>query len=67
MMRGALERAPLLKPQIDGIPFDGGLVGTTGYDVVRFFEKLPAERTRSATVCRRPSMSHPSRCSCSTT
>ena len=41
MMRGALERAPLLKPQIDGIPFDGGLVGTTGFDVVRFFEKLP--------------------------
>jgi anthranilate synthase component 1 len=41
MMRGALDRAPLLKPQIDGIPFDGGLVGTTGYDVVRFFEKLP--------------------------
>jgi anthranilate synthase component 1 len=41
LMRGALERAPLLKPQIDGIPFDGGLVGTTGYDVVRFFEKLP--------------------------
>src|SRR5262245_27146880 len=41
MMRSALERAPLLKPQIEGIPFDGGLVGTTGYDVVRFFEKLP--------------------------
>ena len=44
MMRGALERAPLLKPQIDGIPFDGGLVGTTGYDVVRFFERLPPNR-----------------------
>src|SRR5262245_66287430 len=25
LMRDALERAPLLKPQIDGIPFDGGL------------------------------------------
>jgi anthranilate synthase component 1 len=44
MMRGALARAPLLKPQIDGIPFDGGLVGTTGYDVVRFFERLPPNR-----------------------
>jgi anthranilate synthase component 1 len=44
MMRAALERAPLLKPQIDGIPFDGGLVGTTGYDVVRFFERLPPNR-----------------------
>ncbi len=41
MMRRALERAPLLKPQIEDIPFDGGLVGTTGYDVVRFFERLP--------------------------
>ncbi len=41
MMRGALERAPLLKPQIEDVPFDGGLVGTTGYDVVRFFERLP--------------------------
>src|SRR5262245_37511846 len=44
MMRRALERAPLLKPQIDGIPFDGGLVGTTGYDVVRLFERLPPNR-----------------------
>jgi anthranilate synthase component 1 len=43
-MRAALERAPLLKPQIEGIPFDGGLVGTTGYDVVRFFERLPPNR-----------------------
>jgi anthranilate synthase component I len=41
LMRRALERAPLLKPQIEDVPFDGGLVGTTGYDVVRFFERLP--------------------------
>jgi anthranilate synthase component 1 len=41
LMRGALERAPRLAPEIDGFPFDGGLVGTTGYDVVRFFERLP--------------------------
>ena len=33
-----------MKPQIDGIPFDGGLVGATGYDVVRFFERLPPNR-----------------------
>jgi anthranilate synthase component 1 len=44
LMRDGLERAPLLKPQIDGIPFDGGLVGTTSYDVVRFFERLPPNR-----------------------
>jgi anthranilate synthase component 1 len=42
LMREALARAPALKPEIDGIPFNGGLVGTTGYDVVRFFERLPA-------------------------
>ncbi len=44
LMRGAVEGAPLLKPQLDDIPFDGGLVGTTGYDVVRFFERLPPNR-----------------------
>jgi anthranilate synthase component 1 len=41
LMREVLERAPTLHPEIDGIPFNGGLVGTTGYDVVRFFERLP--------------------------
>jgi anthranilate synthase component 1 len=44
LRRGALARAPKLSPAIDGIPFDGGLVGTTGYDVVRFFERLPPNR-----------------------
>ena len=47
MMRRALERAPLLKPQIEDVPFDGGLVGTTGYDVVRFFERLPPNHARA--------------------
>jgi anthranilate synthase component I len=41
MMRDLLAKAPTLHPEIDGIPFNGGLVGTTGYDVVRFFERLP--------------------------
>jgi len=44
LMRDALARAPKLAPAIDGIPFDGGLVGTTSYDVVRFFERLPPNR-----------------------
>jgi anthranilate synthase component I len=44
LMREALNRAPLLKPSIDGIPFDGGLVGATGYDIVRLFERLPPNR-----------------------
>jgi anthranilate synthase component 1 len=43
-MRDALRRSPELKPAIDGIPFNGGLVGATGYDVVRYFERLPPNR-----------------------
>ena len=41
LMRGALELAPKLRPDIEGLPFSGGLVGVSGYDVVRLFEKLP--------------------------
>ena len=44
LMRGMLDRAPALQPEIDGIPFNGGLVGTTGYDIVRLFERLPPNR-----------------------
>jgi anthranilate synthase component 1 len=44
LMRDALHRAPALHPEIDDVPFNGGLVGTTGYDVVRFFERLPPNR-----------------------
>ena len=40
-LRVALKRAPLPQPQIEGLPFCGGLVGVSGYDVVRLFEKLP--------------------------
>ena len=46
MMRDALARCPELAPSIDEIPFNGGLVGATGYDVVRFFERLPTMPTR---------------------
>lgn len=41
-LRGALAIAPQPKPQIPGLPFAGGLVGAAGYDVVRQFERLPA-------------------------
>jgi anthranilate synthase component 1 len=41
LMRDSLRKAPELKPAIEGVPFNGGLVGATGYDVVRFFERLP--------------------------
>jgi anthranilate synthase component 1 len=29
------------KPDVPGLPFTGGLVGVSGYDVVRLFERLP--------------------------
>jgi len=45
LMRATLARCPELKPSIGEIPFDGGLVGATGYDVVRFFERLPPARS----------------------
>ena len=44
VLRRALNDAPDLLPQIDGLPFTGGLVGAFGYDVVRYFEKLPPNR-----------------------
>jgi len=44
LMRAAVAASPALKPAIEGIPFAGGLVGATGYDVVRYFERLPQNR-----------------------
>ncbi|MEC9375228.1 MAG: anthranilate synthase component I family protein [Pseudomonadota bacterium] len=40
-LREALELAPKLFPEIDGLPFSGGLVGAAGYDIIRNFEFLP--------------------------
>ena len=40
-LRRALAAAPQPKPEVDGLPFSGGLVGVSGYDVVRLFERLP--------------------------
>ena len=48
LMRDLLDRAPALAPEIEGVPFNGGLVGTTGYDVVRFFERLPPSKRELA-------------------
>jgi anthranilate synthase component 1 len=48
-LRRALEIAP--RPQPDnGLPFAGGLVGVSGYDVVRLFEKLPTETQKQANL-----------------
>jgi len=40
-LRDALGKAPAPKPDVEGLPFSGGLVGVSGYDVVRLFERLP--------------------------
>jgi anthranilate synthase component 1 len=40
-LRGALAKAPRPGPEVEGLPFAGGLVGVSGYDVVRLFERLP--------------------------
>lgn len=40
-LRAALKRAPVAAPEVAGLPFSGGLVGVSGWDVVRLFEKLP--------------------------
>jgi len=41
LLREALRLAPRPGPEIAGVPFRGGLVGATGYDVARRFERLP--------------------------
>ncbi|MEL6869792.1 MAG: anthranilate synthase component I family protein [Pseudomonadota bacterium] len=40
-LRGLLKDAPRPQPTIAELPFAGGLVGVSGYDVVRRFEHLP--------------------------
>ena len=41
LFRNTLDKIPTLKPRISHIPFSGGLVGFSSYDMVRFFEHLP--------------------------
>ncbi|MEE3235944.1 MAG: anthranilate synthase component I family protein [Pseudomonadota bacterium] len=40
-LRYAMKKAPAPMPEVEGLPFSGGLVGVSGYDVVRLFERLP--------------------------
>lgn len=40
-LRDALALAPVPLPAVPEVPFAGGLVGVSGYDVVRLFERLP--------------------------
>jgi anthranilate synthase component 1 len=39
-LRDALSLTPKLSPEVEGLPFSGGLVGVAGYDTVRYFERL---------------------------
>ncbi|HSD68697.1 MAG TPA: anthranilate synthase component I family protein [Woeseiaceae bacterium] len=49
-LRVALGEAPRPLPLVDGLPFSGGLVGVSGYDVVRLFERLPRQRPAGNTI-----------------
>ena len=48
-LRRALELSPRPRPD-DELPFAGGLVGVSGYDVVRLFEKLPLDTEKQTSV-----------------
>ena len=49
-LRAALASAPRPGPQVEGLPFAGGLVGVSGYDVVRLFERLPRNTAAQSNV-----------------
>ena len=46
LLRNVLKDLPDLSPQIQGIPFSGGIVGFSSYDMVRYFENLPVEESK---------------------
>jgi anthranilate synthase component 1 len=48
-LRRAVELSPRPRPD-DELPFAGGLVGVSGYDVVRLFEKLPVDTEKQVSV-----------------
>ena len=52
LLRNALNNVPKLKPRIEELPFSGGLVGVSGYDIVRLFENLPRETKPQAGIPR---------------
>ena len=49
-LRDALSAAPRPGPDVEGLPFSGGLVGVSGYDVVRLFERLPRDTVPQSSV-----------------
>ena len=59
VLRRTLRRVPDLEPLVPELPFHGGLVGVSGYDVVRLFERLP-EKTAPQAGMPRAAFSAPS-------
>tara|TARA_R110002049_G_scaffold20717_13_gene75978 strand:- start:7917 stop:9302 length:1386 start_codon:yes stop_codon:yes gene_type:complete len=49
-LRGLLDKAPRPTPGVPHLPFAGGLVGVSGYDVVRLFEHLPRDTRVQAEI-----------------
>jgi anthranilate synthase component 1 len=49
-LRKALAAAPKPLPEMAGVPLAGGLVGYSSYDVVRWFERLPAKAKTDSPV-----------------
>src|SRR5205085_9262483 len=49
-LRTALRLAPKPAPDIAGVPLAGGVVGYAAYDVVRYFERLPARAAGASGV-----------------
>ncbi len=50
IMRDLLKKAPRPQPAVEGLPFTGGLVGVSGYDIVRLFERLPRQTAAQAGI-----------------
>lgn len=48
-LRSLQQQAPVLGADAE-IPFRGGLVGVMGYDIVRYFEKLPLSTAKKTTL-----------------
>lgn len=47
-LRVALQNVPKMQPDVPELPFTGGLVGVSGFDVVRLFENLPSRHATPA-------------------
>ncbi len=46
LLRSLRDKAPALKPHLPEVPFDGGLVGYSGYDLVKLFESSLESETK---------------------